>query len=120
MLNLDTHMLVALFTGDLTTAERDCVLNQPWAISDIVLWELAKLTQKSRVQLNAESSRFRAFLGALTVLPITFDIAWTSTRLDFSSDPADEIIAATSIVEQIPLLTRDRIIRRSRLVPLAL
>jgi PIN domain nuclease of toxin-antitoxin system len=120
MLNLDTHMLVALFTGDLTPAEHDCVLNQSWAISDMVLWELAKLTQKRRVQLNAESPGFRAFLGVLTVLPITSEIAWASTRLDFSSDPADEVIAATSIVEQIPLLTRDRRIRRSRLVPLAL
>jgi PIN domain nuclease of toxin-antitoxin system len=120
MLNLDTHMLVALFTGDLTAAEHDCALNQPWAISDIVLWELAKLAQKQRLQLNAESPRFRTFLSALTVLPITFEIAWTSTSLDFSSDPADEIIAATSIVERIPLLTRDRRIRRSHLVPLAL
>jgi len=32
----------------------------------------------------------------------------TSTRLDIQSDPADEIIGATSIVEQIPLLTRDK------------
>jgi PIN domain nuclease of toxin-antitoxin system len=120
MLNLDTHMLVALFTGNLTGEERDCVVNQPWAISDIVLWELAKLNQKHRVQLNPDSPRLHAFLNSLTILPITLEIAWTSTRLDFSSDPADEIIAATSVVEQIPLLTRDRRIRRSRLVPLAL
>lgn len=120
MLNLDTHILVALFIGDLTPAEHDCVLNQSWAISDIVLWELAKLTQKRRLQLNAESPRFLAFLRSITMLPITFEIAWMSVRLDFSSDPADEIIAATSIVEQIPLLTRDRLIRRSRLVPFAL
>ncbi|HEV2381911.1 MAG TPA: PIN domain-containing protein [Terriglobia bacterium] len=120
MLNLDTHILVALFTGDLTAPEHECALSQSWAISDIVLWELSKLTQKRRMYLNAESPRFRAFLRSLTVLPITFEIAWASTRLDFSSDPADEIIAATSIVEGIPLLTRDRLIRRSRLVPLAL
>jgi PIN domain nuclease of toxin-antitoxin system len=120
MLNLDTHMLVALFTGDLTAPERECVLHESWGISDIVIWELAKLTQKRRLKLNAESARFRDFLRSLTVLPINFEIAWMSTRLDFSSDPADEIIAATSIVEQVPLLTRDRAIRRSRLVPFAL
>jgi len=54
---------------------------------------------------------------AVTVLPITLEIARTSTQLDFSSDPADEIIAATSIVERVPLLTRDRRILKSRLVP---
>jgi predicted nucleic acid-binding protein len=33
--------------------------------------------------------------------------------------PADKLIAATSIVHKIPLLTRDRRIRDSRIVPLA-
>jgi predicted nucleic acid-binding protein len=40
-----------------------------------------------------------------------------STRLDFRGDSADEIIAATSVVHNVPLLTRDRQIRRSKLVP---
>lgn len=59
------------------------------------------------------------FLGALHVWPITLDICRTICRLDFRGDPADEIIAATSIVHRAPLLTRDRVIRRSKLVPLA-
>jgi predicted nucleic acid-binding protein len=33
--------------------------------------------------------------------------------------PADELIAATSVVHRVPLVTRDRQIRRSKLVPLA-
>lgn len=120
MLNLDTHIVVGLFRGELTEAEYECAANQSWAISDVVLWELAKLTQKGRLRINPESPRFREWLDSLTILPITFEIAWTSTRLDFSSDPADEIIAATSVVEKIPLLTRDQRIRSSKLVPLAL
>lgn len=46
-----------------------------------------------------------------------------STRLDLRSDPADvadELIAATSIVHGVPLLTRDARWLASRLVPLAL
>ena len=39
--------------------------------------------------------------------------------IDFESDPADEIIAATSLVHRVSLVTRDRRIRRSILVPLA-
>jgi PIN domain nuclease of toxin-antitoxin system len=39
--------------------------------------------------------------------------------LDFKGDPADEIIAATSIVHGVSLVTRDRVLRRSRRVPLA-
>jgi PIN domain nuclease of toxin-antitoxin system len=120
MLNLDTHMLVALVTGDVTPAEVACAANQPLAISDIVLWELAMLVRKNRLKMDLESPEFRAWLRHLTVIPISAEIARQSTDLDFSSDPADEIIAATSVVENIPLLTRDRLIRKSRLVPLAL
>jgi PIN domain nuclease of toxin-antitoxin system len=83
------------------------------------LWELAKLVQLKRLQLDFEDGSFRAFLRAITVLPITSEIARQSTELDFRSDPADEIIAATSIVERAPLLTRDTRILRSRLVPFA-
>jgi len=120
MLNLDTHMLVALITGDVSPAELACTINQPLAISDIVLWELAMLVEKGRLAMDLESPEFRAWLRQLTVFPISIEIARQSTHLDFSSDPADEIIAATSLVENIPLLTRDRRIRKSRIVPLAL
>ena len=120
MLNLDTHVLVALATGAVSQEEYACVVNQRLAISDIVLWELAKLVEKKRLLLDFDSSEFRTWLMRLTIVPITLGIARQSTRLDFTSDPADEIIAATSIVEKIPLLTRDRRIRKSRMVPLAL
>ena len=120
MLNLDTHMLVALFTGDVNEEEFGCAVNQPLAISDIVLWELAMLVRRNRLKIDSDGPEFRMWLRSLTVLPITWEIARKSTQLDFSSDPADEIIAATSVVENIPLLTRDRRIRKSRLVPLAL
>jgi predicted nucleic acid-binding protein len=39
--------------------------------------------------------------------------------LDFHSDPPDEIIAATSLTHNIPLLTRDSRIRKSKAVKLA-
>jgi PIN domain nuclease of toxin-antitoxin system len=120
MLNLDTHMLVALMTGDVSPAELACAVNQPLAISDIVLWEIAMLVQRGRLTMDLQSKEFRAWLRHLTVFPISLEIARQSTRLDFSSDPPNEIIAATSVVENIPLLTRDRRIRKSRIVPLAL
>ncbi len=41
-----------------------------------------------------------------------------SIRLDFRGDPADEIIAATSLVHGVHLLTRDTRIRASKIVPL--
>jgi len=120
MLNLDTHMLVAMITGDVSRVELACAVNEPLAISDIVLWELAMLVRKNRLKIDLESPEFLAWLRHLTIYPISLEIARQSTQLDFSSDPADEIIAATSVVEKMPLLTRDRRIRNSHIVPLAL
>ena len=40
-------------------------------------------------------------------------------ELDFQGDPADEIIAATSVIHGIPRVTRDAVIRTSMLVSLA-
>ncbi|MBI4475020.1 MAG: hypothetical protein HY646_20300 [Acidobacteria bacterium] len=76
--------------------------------------------QLKRLKIDFESEEFREFLRHVTVLPISLEIARRSTQLDFHPDPADEIIAETSIVEQISLLTRDRRLLKSRMAPLAL
>ncbi|MGH9430206.1 MAG: type II toxin-antitoxin system VapC family toxin [Terriglobia bacterium] len=119
MLNLDTHMLIWMAAGELRPEEHTLVAREPLAISDIVLWVLAMLVRSGRVEVDLDGREFRQLLRALTLIPISLQIARLSTRLDFHSDPADEIIAATSIVESIPLLTRDRKILKSRMVPLA-
>jgi PIN domain nuclease of toxin-antitoxin system len=119
MINLDTHVLIHALAGSLTARERRLLGENEWAISSIVLWELAKLVQLGRVQMSLEDSETQRALAAIEVLPITLAIARSSTSLDFRSDPADELIAATSVVTQLPLLTRDKLIRKSKLVPLA-
>ena len=120
MLNLDTYIVVAVLKGDLREAEERLIAGEDLAVSGVVLWELATLVRLRRVKLDLDSTKFREFARTLLVFPITLEIARTGTQLDFSSDPVDEIIAATSIVEQVPLLTRDARIPKSRLVPLAL
>lgn len=119
MLNLDTHILIYLLNGTLDAREQQLIAQQPLAISDIVLWELAKLIQLGRISLNLHSPVFLQCLNQLTVIPISLEIAHVSTQLDFRSDPADELIAATSIVTGIALLTRDHKILASKLVPFA-
>lgn len=119
MLNLDTHIVVHGLSGSLSKREIELVQNESLAISDIVLWEITKLIQGNRIAINVDGAAFKKFLRRLTVFPITMEIARQSIALDFRSDPADEIIAATSIVEGIPLLTRDQKILGSKLVPFA-
>jgi PIN domain nuclease of toxin-antitoxin system len=119
MLNLDTHILLYAVVGDLTPAEDRLLRGRPWSISAIVLWEIAKLAQLGRIEMDLDDRKVGRTLAAIHVWPITVDIARTSTRLDVAGDPADELIAATSIVHGVPLVTRDRTLRRSKQIPLA-
>jgi PIN domain nuclease of toxin-antitoxin system len=119
MLNLDTHVLLHAVAGKLTAREERLLNSDRWSISAIVLWEIAKLSQLKRIDIDLDDSEVTRVLGAVHVWPITIEIARTSTRLDVSIDPADELIAATSLVHNVPLVTRDRKMLSSRLVPLA-
>lgn len=119
MLNLDTHILVFAVSDSLRPLEKKLLSDNRWSVSAIVLWELAKLIQLNRIDMNLDDPDVKRMLAQLHVWPIDLEIARNSTSLDFRGDPADEIIAATSVVHDIPLITRDQVIRRSRLVPLA-
>ena len=119
MLNLDTHMLVFALDGELRPPEEMLLARETWSVSSIVLWELAKLIELGRVDMDLDDREVARALARLHVWPIDLAVARTSTRLDFKSDPADELIAATSVVHGVPLLTRDRVIRQSKVVPLA-
>ncbi len=119
MLNLDTHILILAISGKLRPSEQVLLAQSRWSISAIVLWELAKLIQLGRVDMDLDDRVIVRALNRLQVWPLDLAIARASTRLDFESDPADEIIAATSVVHNVPLLTRDQVIQRSKVVPLA-
>lgn len=91
-----------------------------WSISGIVLWELAFLAREERIRRGPDDPRVRRVVAELTVWPIDLEVARALRTLDFRSDPADEIIAATSVVHGVPLLTRDDRLLGSKIVPLAL
>jgi PIN domain nuclease of toxin-antitoxin system len=119
MLNLDTHILVHALRGDLTARERQLLAAGSWSISAIVLWEISKLVQLSRLDMDLDDPQVVRSLSKLHVWPLTLEICRAIRDLDFRSDPADELIAATSLVHEIPLVTRDRRVRASKVVPLA-
>jgi len=119
LLNLDTHILLHALAGTLERGERALLSENRWSISAIVLWEIAKLVQRGRVTLDLDSPEVVRVLKSVKVWPLDLEVARVSTRLDFKGDPADEVIAATSVVHDLPLVTRDRAIRRSKRVPLA-
>ncbi|MDX2170212.1 MAG: PIN domain-containing protein [Deltaproteobacteria bacterium] len=117
MLNLDTHVLLHAVAGTLRPSEERLLRGDRWSISAIVHWEIAKLAQLGRIAVDLDDADVSRVLARVHVWPLTREIARASTRLDVRSDPADEIIGATSVVHNIPLVTRDRVLQRSRQIP---
>jgi PIN domain nuclease of toxin-antitoxin system len=119
MLNLDTHILLHALGDELNAREKRLLSSHQWSISAIVLWELSKLTQLGRIKVDIDSPELARILAGVHIWPLTLDICKQARNLDFKSDPADEVIAATTLVHHVPLLTRDRLMLRSKVVQLA-
>ncbi len=120
MLTLDTNVLLAAVASALRPDEaRVLEADQEWIVPGIVLWEIAKLHKRGRIRIGVDDPDLQAMLRVVLVAPLTLEIARASQRLDFEADPADEIIAATSLVHRAPLVTRDSRMLGSKLVPLA-
>lgn len=119
MLNLDTHVLIFSLTDDLSARERALIQNEPCGISAIVLWEIDMLAQRGRIPFDLDHPAVVRVLEGLRIWPLDVHVCRRLRELDFTSDPVDEIIAATSLTYGVPLLTRDKTIRRSKVVPLA-
>lgn len=117
MLNLDTHILLHALHGRLDGAEARLLTgDREWGISAIVLWEIEKLYQKGRIRHGLDYAPLALALGRLEIWPITTEVCRNLRALDFASDPADELIAATSLTHDVPLVTRDARIRVSKVI----
>jgi len=83
------------------------------ACCDISLWEIAMLIAKGRLDPGTDAQKFiRLVLMArhIKVLPITAEIASKSAHPQFCphGDPADRIIAASTIINKAKLVTSDQ------------
>ena len=124
---LDTHALVWWLNDPLRlpTRVRRVVSKRPapgsLGISAISLFEIATLVRRGRIQLQSSLEDWienLRLLAELKVLPITADIAVRAGSLAeaLPGDPADRIIIATALDEQVRLATGDARIRKSGLV----
>ncbi|MGH7494126.1 MAG: type II toxin-antitoxin system VapC family toxin [bacterium] len=127
MIVLDTHVIIwdALQPDRLSRRARKAIAqaNQEDGIlfCDISLWEIAMLIQKRRVWVDATYLEFITQLLAsnqYNLKRITPEIAELSITLPaaISKDPADRIIAATSIIERARLVTADDNLRRAAMI----
>ncbi len=90
------------------------------AISDVTLLEIAQLASYGRISLSPNAETILTEIERrFVMLPITANIALQAFQLppNYPKDPADRIIGATALIEDIPLLTADREIRKSAPFP---
>jgi PIN domain nuclease of toxin-antitoxin system len=114
----DTHVIIwdalrpELLSDNAKKALTRANENEGILFCEISLWEIAMLLKKGRISLGTSYKEFiRLVLLSKNyqLQGITPEIAELSTQLsqDINNDPADRIIAATSLVMGFPLITAD-------------
>jgi PIN domain nuclease of toxin-antitoxin system len=118
---LDTHILVWLMQGveRISEKKRDIIRGAGKSgnlrIAAITPWEVAMLVSRSRLVLPMDvgewiTAAVKQF--GISVIPLSPAIAIASNRLpgDFHSDPADQMIVASTRHLNALLITEDRLI----------
>jgi PIN domain nuclease of toxin-antitoxin system len=122
---LDTHVLIwlasdpAKLSPNAAQTIRCAGREGGIAISAITLWELAWLAAHHRLEITGTVEAFVEEISSRTAIrPITPKVAALANQLppNYSSDPCDCLIGATALAEGIPLVTKDRAIRKSRAI----
>lgn len=116
MIVLDTHALFWSVTDRSRFSRRTVraiATDADVLVPAICFWELAMLTLRGRINLG--SGRYRDFIAAAMagssarVQPLTPEIGLRAAGLSLNRpmDPADQLIAATALELDCPLVTAD-------------
>ncbi len=126
MITLDTHVIIWDALNPKLVSKKAKVeirkANQTDGIifCEISLWEIAMLMKKQRIIIDISYQEFIGLLKASNnyiFKGITPAIAELSTNIpsEVNQDPADRIIAATSIFTNTSLITADKNLLKSKL-----
>jgi PIN domain nuclease of toxin-antitoxin system len=120
---LDTHALVWWVAASPSLSRRARQITRSESrrrglvVSAISVFEIVTLERRGRIAFKIPASEWLADLRSLpelTIHPISDQIAERAGALGevFPGDPADRLIAATSLVLGVPLVTQDTRLRR--------
>jgi len=127
MIVVDTHIIIwnalkpEMLSGRAERAISAANNSDGIIFCEISLWEIAMLMHKERLSIDVEYTEFIQLIlesDKYVSRGITPEIAWLSAGLFWGNnkDPADRIIAATSIIENAGLVTADNELRQSKKV----
>jgi PIN domain nuclease of toxin-antitoxin system len=119
MIVADTHVIIwdALNSKKLSEKAKNAIAqanrNDGIIFCEISLWEIAMLIRKKRIQIDTDYQEFIGLVLASNkyiLYGLTPEIAELSVNLppEVNSDPADRMIAATSILKNAALVTNDK------------
>lgn len=125
MIVLDTHVWIWWIAdfGKLSKRARRAIADADRiGVAAISCWELCMLVEKGRISLDrgpVEWMEQALDESNCELLPLTPAVAFQSTRFGsgFQGDPADRLIAATSVVHGASLATKDMRLRKLSAVP---
>ena len=127
MITMDTCAIIwdALEPGKLSAKAKKAIKkaddSNALIMCDISIWEISMLVKRKRIEVDETPANFlRLILSSrnYTVVNISPEIAELSVNLDddINSDPADRLIAATSILKQAPVVTADKNLRNATIL----
>ncbi len=125
MILLDTCAIIwdALDSSKLSPDAKNAIeLNErELIICDISIWELSMLIKRKRLVVDDTVSGFINLLlqsRNYLIQEITPEIAELSVNFgsEINNDPADRLIAATSILENAPIVTADENLRGANIL----
>lgn len=88
-------------------------------LPSIIFWEAALLVRKRRIELPVTLTEWLRGLESserFRVVALDAATALDADKLQMHDDPADRFIVATALRCKVPLVTKDRAIRSTKLV----
>jgi len=114
---LDTHVLLWWLSDDrkLTKAARDLIVSpdNDVLVSSASGWEISIKTALGRIEIELDDLEHAIVQNGFRPLPIGLRHALTAGRLpNIHRDPFDRMLVAQASVEELRLLTHDRVFER--------
>ncbi len=120
MIVLDTHVWLFWVNDDreLISKKALTAINraESLGVSVISCWEIAMLLAKRRLAFNMDVQDWvnqASKYPGIRLIGLNAEVAVLSTRLpgNFHGDPADRMIVATCMKHNVPLISKDKMIR---------